>query len=78
MNNQSLDKWTQVAKLLKKIEFEEECKYDCLMEVLEEELGKNKAQSFHRKAKEKFAAIQSRSEAYTSSQNSQKRDFKPL
>lgn len=49
--------WEIMAHLLKKLEWENDLAYDCLMQILSEELGDKEMQRLHRKASERFASI---------------------
>lgn len=53
-----MDTWEKLAHLLKQLEWETDLKYDCLMQILSEELGDREMQSLHRKASERFASFQ--------------------
>jgi flagellar biosynthesis chaperone FliJ len=49
-------KWKEEAKRM-------DVRYDCLIQVLDEEVGKNKRHELYDKARKKYAAIQSGPEA---------------
>lgn len=52
-----MDNWDKVSVLFKKLERETDLKFDCLMQIISEELGDKHAQALYRKAMKRFNVI---------------------
>jgi hypothetical protein len=69
------NKFHDMQETLRRLEWAIDLRYDCLMQVLSEEIGHKEAQSLHRKAIDRFASI---SETPTQPQSTEKEGKRDL
>ncbi|WP_179885059.1 hypothetical protein [Bacillus cereus] len=52
-----MDDWNKIKELVDKLNRETDLKYDCLIQILDEELGEKKRNELHQKSMTRFKKI---------------------